>query len=96
MLLVFSILVICFFIYNLINFNEIRGNFNLQELYFHKNGCDITGPVEKNLSLFIYLIHRHLMIDMMLIPLVIVHFKSSDDIIAGVNKLDELVKLSCF
>jgi len=40
--------------------------------------------------------HDYLMVDLMLFPFIIIHIKSKEDILSGVSKLDNLVKVSVF
>ena len=76
MLLVFSGLVICFHVYNSVNFYKILENFDVNSLFNHINGCQDRNGTQKNLYLIIYLLHRYLMLDIILLPLVIIYFKS--------------------
>ena len=64
---------------------------------FHNFDCNSTNYKKMgDFYLIIELIHGYLMVDVMLLPMVIILFKSDDDLIHGINKLDQINKLSCF
>ena len=47
-------------------------------------------------NLIVVLIDRNLMLDIYLFPVIIILYKSNDDILQGISKLDNIIKVSKF